>query len=385
MNKHLKLCLLLVIIFTPVLFSNVDIAAKTPFTTIIPISPIPETQNDANTGSDAGDTFDYATIIGIGTFYGSLPFDDNNDFYTVYINSNRHVTITLSGDAGTDFDLHFYDPDRNIMQSSQNSDSNEYIAFDILTYGYWFVRIEKYNLTSHGNYSLLLQTSAITSTNPTLMQNDAGSGGDADNTFSSATLITRGQYNGMLVDFDYYDYYRIELISGDVISIHLSFQESVNFDLFFYDPSLNRIALSTDGLYDESIAITVAETGSFRILVSRLTGYGAYEIIIQVSHPSELDFNWKALVIFGVVIAVIIGIFFIIRFTRRKPSAKIQKPQVKGKLELVEQKDLSSKDSEVLNYEEALVESGKDLSEEEKEVLDKIIKGYSTGKEKGKN
>ncbi|MCE7744532.1 MAG: hypothetical protein GPJ52_05300, partial [Candidatus Heimdallarchaeota archaeon] len=90
MNKHLKLCLLLVIIFTPILFSKVDTTAKTPFVTLYPIFPIPETQNDANTGGDAGDTFDNATIIGIGSFYGSLPQDDNDDFYRVYINLNRH-------------------------------------------------------------------------------------------------------------------------------------------------------------------------------------------------------------------------------------------------------------------------------------------------------
>lgn len=189
----------------------------------------------------------------------------------------------------------------------------------------------------------------------------------------------------MLVDFDYYDYYKIDLIFGDIISIHLSFQESLNFDLFFYDPNLNRIASSTAGLSDESIVITVSETGTFRILISRLTGLGVYEIIIQVSHPSELDFNWRALVIFGAVLAVIFGIFFIIRFTRRRSSTIIQKPRLKDKSEPVDQKDLSSMDSEILNFEEALVESGKDLSEEEKEVLDKIIKSYSTGKEKGKN
>ena len=382
MNKHLKLCLLLAIIFTPILFSKVNTTAKTPYSIIYPFSLTPETQDDANSGCDAGDNFDNATIIGIGTFYGSLPLDDNDDFYTVYINENRHAAITLSGDAGTDFDLHLYAPDRNIIQSSQKSDSNENIETDILDYGYWFVRIEKYNLTSHGNYSLLLQTSAITSTNPTLMQNDAGSGGDAGNNFHTATSITRGQHNGMLVDFDFYDYYRIELIVGDIISIHLSFQESVNFDLFLYTPSIGRIASSTAGISDESIVITVSETGSFRILVSRLTGFGAYEIIIHLSHPSELNFSWKALIIFGVVLAVIIGIFFIIRFVRRRPSTKIRSEQVEDKLEPVEQKDLSSTDSEVLNYEEALIESGKNLSEEEKEVLNKIIKGYSTGKDK---
>lgn len=383
MNKHLKLCLLVVIIFTPVLFSKVDTSAKTPFSTIYPISLSPETQDDANTGGDAGDNFDNATVIATGTFNGSLPFDDNDDFYTVYIISNRHAVIILNGDNGTDFDLHLYAPDRNIIQSSLNIDSNEYIETDILNYGYWFVRIEKFNLTSHGNYSLLLQTSAITST--TLMQNDAGSGGDAGNTFNSATSITRGQHNGMLVDFDYYDYYKIDLIFGDIITIHLSFQESLNFDLFFYDPNTYRIALSTAGDSEESIDITVSDTGTFRILVSRLTGFGAYEIIIQVSHPSELDFNWKALVIFGAVLAVIIGIFLIIRITRRRSSTKIQKPRLKDKSEPINQKDISSTDSEILNFEEALVESGKDLSEEEKEVLDKIIKSYSTGKEKGKN
>lgn len=385
MNKHLKLCLLLVIIFIPVLFSKVNTTAKTPFTTIYPISPIPETQDDANSGSDAGDTFDTATIIGIGFFSGSLPENDTDDFYTVYINLNRHAEITLSGDAGTDFDLHLYAPDRNIMDSSQGSDSNEYISFDILSYGYWFVRIEKYNLTSHGNYSLLIQTSAITSTNPTIIQNDAGSGRDAGNSFHSATFITRGQHNGMLVDFDFYDYYRIDLISGDVISILLSFQESVNFDLFLYDPGVGRIASSTTESSEESIVITVAVTGPFRILISRLTGFGAYEVYIQVSHPSELDFNWKALVIFVSVLAVIIGIFVMIRFIRRRPSTTIQKSRIKDKSEPLKQKDLSASDSKVLDYEEALVDSGKDLSEEEKEVFDKIIKGYSTGKEKGKN
>lgn len=384
MNKHLKLCLLLVIIFTPILFSKVDTTAKTPFVTLYPIFPIPETQNDANTGGDAGDTFDNATIIGIGSFYGSLPQDDNDDFYRVYINLNRHVTITLNGDVGTDFDLHLYAPDRNIMQSSQNSDSNEYIEFDILNYGYWFVRIEKYNHTNHGNYSFLLQTSAITSTNPTLMQNDAGSGGDAGNTFFSATTISRGRSYGMLVDFDYYDYYKIDLITGDIISVQLLFLESLNFDLFLYDPGYDRIALSTLGEASESFVITVSLTGSFKILVSRLVGFGAYEINIQVSHPSELDFNWKALVAFVAALAVIIGIFFIIRFARRRTSTKMQRlPEDIS--EPVVKKDLSSTDSEVLTYEEAIVESGKDLSEEEKEVLDKILKGYSTGKEKGKN
>jgi len=382
MKKHLKLCLLFVIIFTPVLFFKVDTTACSPFSTVYPITLIPETQNDANTGGDAGDNFDSATIIGIGIFYGSLPLDDIDDFYTVYINSNRHAAITLSGDNGTDFDLHLYAPDRNIIQSSQNNDSNEYIETDILNYGYWFVRIEKYNLTNHGNYSILLQTSAITSTNPTFMQNDAGSGGDAGNTFYSATSITRGQHNGMLVDFDYYDYYRIDLILGDIISIHLSFQASVNFDLFFYAPSVRRIALSTSGITDESIVITVSETGSFRILVSRLTGFGEYEIIIQISHPSELDFSWKALVIFIAVLAVIIGIFFLIRFVRRRPYTKTQKFQVKDKPVLMKQKDFSSTEHEILSFEDAIIDSGKDLNKEEREVLDKLIKGYSI--EKGK-
>jgi len=385
MNKHLKLSLLLIIIFTPAIFSKVDATAHTPFSTIYPIALIPETQNDANSGGDAGDNFDNATVIATGTFYGSLPSDDNDDFYRVYINQNRHATITLSGDNETDFDLHLYAPDRNIIQSSQNNDSNEFIEIDILNYGYWFVRIEKYNLTSHGNYSLFILTSAITSTNPTLMQNDANSGGDAGNTFFTATTIRRGRSYGMLVDFDFYDYYKIDLITGDIISVHMSFSVSVNFDLFLYNPGFSRIALSTLGEASESFVTTVSLTGSFKILVSRLVGFGPYEINIKISHPSELEFNWKALVAFVAVLAVIIGVFIITRYVRRRPPTKIQRIQVIDKSESVEQKDLSSTEHEVLSFEDALVESGKDLSEEEREVLNKILKGYSTRKEKEKN
>jgi hypothetical protein len=266
--------------------------------------------------------------------------------------------------------------------SSQNSDSNEYLELDILSFGYWFVQIEKYNLTSHGNYSLLLQTSSITSTDPTLIQNDANTGSDAGNSFNSATEITQGLHYGMLVDFDYYDYYKISLIQSDEILIRISFQESLNFDLFFYSPSNERIDSSTLGHGSESTFTVVQESGSFKILVSRLTGVGAYELYIQVSHPRELDFNWKALVAFGVVLVVLIGVFLTIRYFRMRTPPRIQQSPIKDKSKQVERKDHSPEEQEIISCDDALVESGKDLSDEEREALDKILKGYSISKDK---
>ena len=382
MKKRLKLCSLLLILFIPVFLSKKQTSVYGQKSIEFPFFLLPETQNDANTGGDAGDNFGNATIIGIGPFTGSLPENDTDDFYTVYINMDRHAAITLTGDLGTDFDLHLYTPDRNPIMVSQNNDSNEFLEIDILSYGYWFVRIEKYNLTSHGNYSLLIQTSSITSTDITFLQNDANSGGDAGNTFGSATEISRGTHYGVLIDFDYYDYYKIDLVFGDIITIDLSLQAIQNFDLFFYSPAINRIASSTQGITEESISVTVSESGSFRILISRLTGQGTYELNIQISHPSELDFNWKALVVFSSVLVTIIGIFLIIRFVRNRAPTKIDQSSIKEKSRRAKQRDINLKEQEIVDCDDALVESGKDLSEEERVALEKILKGYSTGKDK---
>ena len=376
MRKQLKLTLLLILIFIPVFLSEVQINATKFDTRMNPIIYLPEEQNDANTGEDAGDNFDNATIIGIGSFTGSLPEGDTDDFYTVYIIINRHAVITLEGDNGTDFDLHLYTPERNPIISSTNNDSSEYIELDILSYGYWFVRIEKYNLTSHGNYSLIIQTSAITSTNPTLIQNDANSGGDAGNTFNSATEIIRGQYFGVLIDFDYFDFYKIQLVSGDIITIRLTFEESLNFDLFFYNPQAFRLSSSTQGITSEEIDFTVADTGHFRILVSRLTGQGSYQLLVQISHPSELDFNWKALVAFGVVLVVIIASFLTARFIRRRQPSTPQTKTLK-EFDKVEKKVKRPKESEIIDCDNALSNCGTELSDEEKNVIDKILSSYS--------
>ncbi|NHJ32748.1 MAG: hypothetical protein FK732_07790, partial [Asgard group archaeon] len=349
------------------------------------ISIIPESQNDADKGVDAGDTIDNATIIGTGIFNGSLPEDDDNDFYTVYIGLNRFVVITLSGDNGTDFDLHFFAPNEHLLLSSQNSDSNEYIEIETLDFGYWFVRVEKYNLTIHGNYTLMIDTSAITSTDPSTDQNDAGSGGDAGNNFYSATEISRGRSYGMLIDYDFFDYYKIDLVMGDQISIVLTYTMGTNFDLFFYDPDANRIGLSTSGVTEERIELNIYEVGFHRILVSRLVGNGTYELYIQINHPNDLDFNWKALVAFGAAIIILIVLFITIRYIGRRTSTRLQRYEIKGKSESSEQKDLDQTDQNILNFDEAIAKSGKDMSEEEKETIDRIIREYSIEKKKEEN
>ena len=75
--------------------------------------------------------------------------------------------------------------------------------------------------------------------------------------------------------------------------------------MFFYDPSANRIALSTAGVTEERIESNIGESGFHRILISRLVGDGTYVLYIQINHPNDLVFNWKAFVAF--TSAVLVG------------------------------------------------------------------------------
>ena len=78
MKKYLKLYLLLIILFIPVFLSKAQTSTYGQKSIKSLYFLLPDTQDDANTGGDAGDNFDNATIIGIGSFTGSLPENDTN-------------------------------------------------------------------------------------------------------------------------------------------------------------------------------------------------------------------------------------------------------------------------------------------------------------------
>lgn len=115
-------------------------------------------------------------------------------------------------------------------------------------------------------------------------QNDANSGTDAGNTFSTALSISPGSYTGYVDGTDTNDYYKFSVTSGQVINLALSPPSGSDFDLYLYNPSGTQKASSTQGGSNpEAITFTADASGEWRLRVYRYSGSGTYNFCAYVN------------------------------------------------------------------------------------------------------
>jgi len=98
-------------------------------------------QNDANSGSDAGNTINNAISISPGTYSGYLDSNDHEDWYSFNVNSGQGIFITIDSPEKNDMDVHLYDPSEELVYSAQwyGDDELEYPAD---ASGTWKIKIE---------------------------------------------------------------------------------------------------------------------------------------------------------------------------------------------------------------------------------------------------
>jgi len=98
-------------------------------------------QNDIETGSDAGNNINQATAISPGTYFGYLDQNDHEDWYSINVNSGDGIFITVDPMEKSDYDIHLYNPNGEIVHSQQfyGEDNLEYPA-DVS--GTWNIKID---------------------------------------------------------------------------------------------------------------------------------------------------------------------------------------------------------------------------------------------------
>ncbi|MDG6229268.1 MAG: hypothetical protein QCH96_04830 [Candidatus Thermoplasmatota archaeon] len=98
-------------------------------------------QNDAGTGTDAGNSITTATPITPGEHHGYLSSTDTEDWYSFQANSGQGIFVTVKPTEKSDYDIHLYDPNGNYVYSGQyyGDTSLEYPA-DIS--GTWKIKID---------------------------------------------------------------------------------------------------------------------------------------------------------------------------------------------------------------------------------------------------
>ena len=120
-----------------------------------------------------------------------------------------------------------------------------------------------------------------------VLGNDAGTGGDAGNTTSSATSLTatNGTYYGNLTaSTDDSDYYLINMSSNTGIAVQITYPSSTDFDLALLNSGGGYIDLSTNSGTTDDVTSNGTSVGgsSVYIWVDRYSGSGQYTMQIWI-------------------------------------------------------------------------------------------------------
>lgn len=147
----------------------------------------------------------------------------------------------------------------------------------------YYYRVRASNSDGNSDYS----NEASTATLPALGggQNDAGSGGDAGNSFSTALSISPGNYTGYLDNSDVDDYYKFSVTAGQLINISMSPPGGADFDLKLYDPSGTEKASSALSGTD-NVSFTAGSSGYWRARIFYYSGSGNYSFGVTVGDPA---------------------------------------------------------------------------------------------------
>ena len=215
--------------------------------------PTSDTQNDANTGGDAGDNTTYATDLPQtnATWWGWISnSDDRYDYYRINITGDYAIQASLDWNNTDDYDIFlldssgsvieysFFDHPENVSSGSTNV-SNSTV----------FVQVDAWS--GEGEYSLTLNFTEM-ATLPVNNQNDAGTGGDASDDYLTPTILwinstsVNNSYSGWgSLNDDLNDNYQTTVPMGHGIAISVWFNSAeVDFQVILADDQANTIDYS---------------------------------------------------------------------------------------------------------------------------------------------
>jgi len=241
-------------------------------------------QNDMGTGGDAGNTISDATTISGGSGTGYIDSSDTADYYKIAVSSGMDFIITMTPPSGADFDLVLYDTNQtSIHTSSYGGTTTDTVGAIATGSGYFYVKVYQY--TGSGTYSMDVSVAGGTST-----QNDMGTGDDAGDGISSATLIRSGSGNGYIDSSDTADWYKISVSSGQTVTVSMTPPSGADFDLILDDTGQSALGSSSlGGTQTDTVTGTATASGYFYIDVYRYSGSGIYSLTVTESGSNTQD------------------------------------------------------------------------------------------------
>ncbi|NHK30455.1 MAG: hypothetical protein FK730_03830 [Asgard group archaeon] len=291
-------------------------------------------QNDFNSGTDAGNGIDDPLSITNGNSNGTFVSEgDFDDFYEISLEKGEIINIFLESTVTTDIDLTLYDSASLEVDYSRRLVSfNESIYYAISNSDDYVIHvefIESSEIIIPYNLSIAITT-----------QNDANSGTDAGNSDIDALEIIplrNSIFKGQLIwSGDRSDFYVFEKDEAFTLFVNLEVPNFINFDLKLYD-SDKILLFSSDQELDgaeETIIVDRLENGTYYIEVKFISGSampleGSYTLnvgvfAIPITNSEVVDWGDVVMKViaygmFPLIIIIIILIVLVSRYNVKIP------------------------------------------------------------------
>ena len=230
-----------------------------------------ENQNDADSGRDAGDSYQEAIPISDGTFTGLLKAGDNDDYYSIEVEKGQLISLQLTIPGNASYHLALFNPSRSSRGSSITQLDTKTLEYVADSTGIWYIKVSR--TSGEGKYQLSVDIEN---------QNDADSGRDAGDSYQEAIPISDGTFTGLLKAGDNDDYYSIEVEKGQLISLQLTIPGNASYHLALFNPSRSSRGSSITQLDTKTLEYVADSTGIWYIKVSRTSGEGKYQLDIEI-------------------------------------------------------------------------------------------------------
>jgi hypothetical protein len=264
---------------------------------IFVITP-PLTQNDANTGGDAGDTYSTPTALNgtNATYYGYVDKStDEFDYYSIPVPSYHRINASVSWNTSSaTLHLHLYDSTGAYLPGGQgfNNTSPNTVTSGNSSVGGTTVTLMVRAWIGDDDYTLTLEFDNISSS-PIYNQNDSGTGDDASDDYNNPTgIITnigQNDFTGWASNAeDIVDEYSVDVPADYGISVSVSFDTGeANFDValaLMPNPASNIIDTSQTFSSPEAVTSNGTYVGGETVLIEIYanSGEGDYNMTIWI-------------------------------------------------------------------------------------------------------
>lgn len=238
-------------------------------------------QADCGAAGDAGNLARWARAFSAASCEGALGtlHEDPEDWYLLEGHLGHAMTLRLAM-LGGDADLCVYEPDgRTVLACSQKpGEEDDVVTFTSDGPGPHLVQVRPY--AGAPSYALTLTVAAT--------QDDCGSGRDAGRLAGAVRLegpTTRCRGALPAEERDTADAYVVRVEQGQTLAASLAGTPLFDFDLCLYAPDATTpTACSASRSPTVERLVHPAEVaGDWRVVVTRMNGTGAYDLVVAVS------------------------------------------------------------------------------------------------------